>query len=465
MKLSIFAFLFIFLSQPLEAQITYIPDSNFEEVLIFFGLDSGSPDGQVMTSAIDTLTSLFAKDKGITNLTGIQDFTALKSLNCSENELTELDVTQNIHLTILDCRNNDLSELDLSQNAELEYLQCKINDLDSLDLTNNPLLFRLDFSNNSLSEIDLTQNFALEYLTFIFNSIEEIDLSNNLELIRLVIGNNPISHIDITHNSKLRFFEANFSDLEEIDVTQNDSLINFQSIGTSLSEIDFTQNLKLRVLRVYINEIDSIDLSQNVELREVNLVENNLSELDVSNNTALEKLFCSRNNIAKLDLSKNINLTDLFCTENNMNCLNIKNGNNLEIEDFFTSENPMLTCIQVDDSLYSTQNWLEIDSTTTFSDSCNIQCTEEIVAVENLDNISRFQYFPNPTSGNINIIANQNHKTLRIKVYNISGQKLLSKNYENTQNINFELTASAGIYFVTIEGEGNIFQRIKIIKN
>jgi Leucine-rich repeat (LRR) protein len=66
-----------------QAQFTQIPDVNFENALIALNIDSGTPDHQVLTANINKLTSLSVPNKNITDLTGIQDFVALKTLDCS----------------------------------------------------------------------------------------------------------------------------------------------------------------------------------------------------------------------------------------------------------------------------------------------------------------------------------------------------------------------------------------------
>ena len=122
-----------------NAQTTAIPDANFEQVLIDLGLDAAI-DGAVITASIDTLTILIIEYKGISDLTGIEDFTALTGLNCSQNQLTSLDLTQNTALTGLNCSQNQLASLDLTQNTALTGLYCMFNQLTSLDLTQNTAL-------------------------------------------------------------------------------------------------------------------------------------------------------------------------------------------------------------------------------------------------------------------------------------------------------------------------------------
>tara|TARA_B110000902_G_scaffold210182_1_gene240253 strand:+ start:1318 stop:1908 length:591 start_codon:yes stop_codon:yes gene_type:complete len=84
---------------------TAIPDRNFEQALIDLGYDDVI-DGQVLTANINTIDSLFIVEKNISDLTGIEAFTALTYLDCLDNQLTNLDVSKNTALTYLDCLDN-----------------------------------------------------------------------------------------------------------------------------------------------------------------------------------------------------------------------------------------------------------------------------------------------------------------------------------------------------------------------
>ncbi len=61
------------------AQLTYVPDNNFEQALIDRGYDD-ILDDYVLTDNINSLTELFIGDEGITDLTGIEVFSALHFL-------------------------------------------------------------------------------------------------------------------------------------------------------------------------------------------------------------------------------------------------------------------------------------------------------------------------------------------------------------------------------------------------
>ena len=103
------------------AQNTYVPDDNFEQALIDLGYDD-TLDDYVVTDSISSVTSLDVENQEISDLTGIEGFTALTTLDCQGNQLTSLDVSANTALTSLECYSNQLTSLDVSANTALTYL-------------------------------------------------------------------------------------------------------------------------------------------------------------------------------------------------------------------------------------------------------------------------------------------------------------------------------------------------------
>ena len=110
-------------------QYTSIPDQNFEQALIDFGYDDVI-DGKVLNANINSVDSLFLEDKNISDLIGVEAFTALKYLNCYYNQLTSLDLSNNTALTYLYCDANQLTSLDVSKKTALTFLNCGGNQFD-----------------------------------------------------------------------------------------------------------------------------------------------------------------------------------------------------------------------------------------------------------------------------------------------------------------------------------------------
>ena len=82
----------------------------------------------------------------------------MTDLFCSDNNLTELDVSENPELKRLICYNNSLTSLNLNKNTKLESLNCNKNKLTVLDLRENKSLWWLRCNNNCLTSLDLRNN-------------------------------------------------------------------------------------------------------------------------------------------------------------------------------------------------------------------------------------------------------------------------------------------------------------------
>ena len=166
------------------------PDANFRNYLLS---QSYGSDRVLTDDEIAGITSISVAYKNIADLTGIEYFTALKSLSCGGNQLTALDVSHNTALRTLDCSSNPLGALDVSHNTALTRLQCGSNQLTALDVNHNTALTRLDCYDNQLSSLDVSQNAALDALLCNNNQLTTLDVSNNTALTILQCYNNQIN--------------------------------------------------------------------------------------------------------------------------------------------------------------------------------------------------------------------------------------------------------------------------------
>lgn len=208
---------FLFFSISNYAQFTGIPEINFEKKLISPGIDSGTPDEKVLTSAISSVTALPVDNSGIKDLTAIQDFLALKELYCYYNSLTNLDLSKNTNLTIVQCYNNNLTNLNLEKNISLTYLDCSANELMSLDVSKNLMLKKISFSSNQLTSINVSKNDKLETLQCNFNKRAVLDIQNNKALVNLMTTNNQITSLDVSKLTDLNRIECGDNLLKSLD--------------------------------------------------------------------------------------------------------------------------------------------------------------------------------------------------------------------------------------------------------
>jgi hypothetical protein len=173
-----------------------------------------------------------------------------------------------------------------------------------------------------------------------------------------------------------------------------------------------------------------------------------LSSLDVTQNSNLTRLKCGTNQLSSLDLTQNTNLIYLDCYSNQLSNLDISNSNNSIITCFRTIINPNLTCIQVDDSTYSTNNWTNTDVIATFSTNCSVFSN-----VQTINKEINLRAYPNPTTKNIRLDFGKNYQAANIQVTNLTGQVILNRNLENVSSETLELKGAAGVYFVKIQTE------------
>ena len=111
-------------------------------------------DGEVSYAEALIVTGISCPNINIQSLSGIEFFRNLTSLNCSSNQLSNIDVSQNTALTSLWCSYNQLTDLDVSHNTALTHMNCSSNHLTSLDVSQNTALHGLYCqSNPTLTEI------------------------------------------------------------------------------------------------------------------------------------------------------------------------------------------------------------------------------------------------------------------------------------------------------------------------
>ena len=130
--------------------IVYIPDANFKSALISMGLDANN-DGEIQCSeASDYIGIIDVNGQSIADLTGIEAFTNITSLDCSGNSLMSLNVSSNTALNQLSCSYNSLTTLDVSANTALTQLRCQYNQLTNLNTTGVTTLIELRCANNQI---------------------------------------------------------------------------------------------------------------------------------------------------------------------------------------------------------------------------------------------------------------------------------------------------------------------------
>lgn len=247
------------------------PDQAFRDYLMQAYISGG--DGMLSSAEIARITNLSLSNLGITDLKGIEHFTALTQLSCINNALTSLDVSALPNLTSLNCYGNQLVTLKIGNKANFVTLNCKDNELSSLNLSGTTSLQTLTCSNNQLVSLDVSMLPSLKTLLCSGNSLTSLVMDNPLL------------------------------------TTLNCSLNNLESLNIS-------NTLALTELTCNSNKLVNIDVSKHTELEKLTCYSNKLTALNVSTNLALTRLSCGNNALTSLDVSNNLNLTELLANAN-----------------------------------------------------------------------------------------------------------------------------------------------------
>jgi len=333
-----------------NAQIVNIPDANFKAALLADTLINTNQDGEIQLSEAAAYTGgIIVNDKNITDLAGIEAFTATTFLFCEWNNLTSLDLSNNTALTSLACGRNQLTTLNVSNNTFLTVLRCVYNQLSTLDVSNNTSLTELLCSMNQLSLLDVSNNTALISLYCHTNQLTSLDVSNNTALISLICHTNQLTLLDISNNTALTSLSCTSNQLTTLDVINHTALTVLWCGINQLTSLDISNNTALTSLKCNNNQLTSLDISNNTALTELWSYINPLTSLDVSNNTALEILHCYSNQLSSLDLNNNTTLTYLHCSSNPLNSIDVSNLYYLEV---FWCSNTQLTTIDVSNNLF-----------------------------------------------------------------------------------------------------------------
>ena len=396
---------------------TYVPDTLFEGYLETHDASGGivpindptsmgngiDGDNYVKTPRIERVTTLNIPMLNITDLTGIEGFAALETLTCFLNQLTELDVTNNVNLQVLAAGNNSITHLNLKNNIALQSLSIDNNTINELDLSNNALLTSVSVADNGLIALDMKNGTNGNVSTFFSTGNPDlscINVDNAAAAILNSWNKDATTNFEVGCNETYvpdtsfeNYLETHTAAGDTVSVgdptsmgngTDGDGIVYttrienvtglsmpFKGIVNLIGIEDFTA---LETLSFPFNDVVEVDLSYNLALTSLNALTNDLESLDVSNNINLTSLSISSNDIQSLDVSNNSALTYIAVANNELTFLNLQNGNNGNVTNFFGNQNSGLTCINVDDEtasyLSNTSIWVK-DTAANYSIRCD----------------------------------------------------------------------------------------------
>ena len=396
MKTKLFLFLMALLgiaagarSANVTINATNFPDENFRNWILAQGIGA---DGILTDAEIAEVTEIYVSNMDISDLKGIEFFTALSWVCISDNQLTTLDISKNVNIGFFDCSHNQLTTLDVSKNTDLATLMCDNNQLTTLDVSKNTILGTLYCENNQLTTLDVSKNTGLRELDCSYNQLTTLDVSKNTALRELYCNNNRIrgeamqtlvnslcdrsgtlqgilqvyNHETATGNemttdqvaaARAKNWRVDYSGVA-VGLPINEENFPDENFRNWILDQDYgadgilTDEEIAGVTEIYVSYMDISDLS-GIEfftaLENLDCFYNKLTALDVSKNTALAYLDCRCNQLTALDVSKNTGLVYLICSSNQLTALDVTKNTLLVYLDF---QDNQLTALDV------SQNWI-----------------------------------------------------------------------------------------------------------
>ena len=320
---------------------TNFPDYNFRENWIL--KQTFADDNYLNDKEAASVTAIDVSSKGIADLTGIEHFTALKTLNCSSNSLTTstLDVSKNEALEVLDCSNNQLNDLDVSKNTALKELYCYRNSI--RDEGMQTLISSLHQNGGTLCAYDTTSDQNEMTTTNVADAkakkwqVKAWDGSKLVDYAGLfAVYINATNFPDAAFRNYVGDFDLNSNGYlteNEIDAVTEISvpMMNITSLkgieyftalttldcnSNKLTALDVTKNTALENLICVGNQLSALNVANCTTLYTLDCSENKLTTLDVTKNTALQMLYCNDNQLTALDMTANTSLSTLYCHGN-----------------------------------------------------------------------------------------------------------------------------------------------------
>lgn len=385
--------LFLGVSLGLNAQNVNIPDANFKAYLVGNSAINTNGDTEIQVSEANVYSgNISCNGIGISDLTGIEEFVSLGELYVINDNLTSLDLSNNLSLTAVTCVNNQISSLVLPSNSILWSVWCYENNLTSLDVTICP---------------------GLEELVCYDNQLTSLDISQNPYLYQFNCGLNQISTIDVSHLQYLTYFGCDY------------------------------------------NQLTSIDVSNCSALEQFACSHNQISTLDLSNNPAMTDLLCNDNDLLNLNFANgnNTNVSFFRATANPyLTCIQVDdptystaNWSLIDSQTSFNTNCPVAQPCLVNIPDANFKSYLVGNSAINTNGNAEIECTEannymgtidvQGLAISNLTGIEQFLLIDTLIAHSNDLIGVDLTSNTQLRQLDLSGNDLLSIDLSQCVNL------------------------------
>lgn len=408
-----------------NAQIVTIPDANFKAKLLssstfnniaygngsYIKIDQNN-DGEIQEAEAIVIDSLNVPFSSIIDFSGISSFPNLKKIDCSDNQINNLNVNSLSLLQELYCSNNCMGTLG-------------VNGLSNLKL--------LDANAICVSNFNLTGLTSLEYLSCMSNGLSFLDVSALVSLKSLNCSNNNISNLTISGLNSLETIHCeNNLLMTSFNISSLPSLYNLYVSATNIGSLDLTSFTSLAIADCGNANLNTLLVSNLPNLYYLGCGENLLENLNLGSMPALEILNIGGNLFTTIDLSGTPNINRLECSSSLISNINLSNLSNLDtfvsydgqFEELDFSLNPNLSILVLNSNFMLKKLFLKNGTIQNFNGNGLFECLNleyicaddneisqmlNFINESNLTNISINSYCSFTPGGNYNTITGTVH--------------------------------------------------------
>nr|WP_315252040.1 T9SS type A sorting domain-containing protein [uncultured Flavobacterium sp.] len=244
----------------LNAQIINFPDASFKNNVVNYyavkgingediKLDKNGDKEIDVIEALDAYEIVEENHPYITDITGIEYFTNLRSLKISGNiNLKQFDISNLKNLKYLDCSSTMLKTLNVTGLSNLTYLNCYNNGISKLDLTGLTALKELNCAHNGIKDLIISDLPSLETVHCVGFSISNQVTSTSLllqnlpSLIDINCKGSAITNLKMSGIDKLQYLDCTGNNLTTLDASMMYSAVNINLSNNYLLNSIFIKN-------------------------------------------------------------------------------------------------------------------------------------------------------------------------------------------------------------------------------
>ncbi|MBP3425975.1 MAG: fimbrillin family protein [Rikenellaceae bacterium] len=253
-----------------------------KRLLEFLIKNYDSNDDKLLTRGeLSAVTELSFPGINVSSLAGIEMFDNLVSLDCSNNNITVLNLETCTKLTSLNISGNAFTSINLSKNATLQTLTAQSVNVTKLDLSGCRDLNTADFSNANIGTLILDGLTKLP--SFTTGRISHLSAKNNKGLNSLSIINIGLKSLDLTGCTGLLSLDCyDNAELTEMKLTGCKALSSIMCRSCAFTSLDLSGLSSLTTIYCQRGQLQSINLKGCVALNNFYAHTNKWIEIDLT---------------------------------------------------------------------------------------------------------------------------------------------------------------------------------------